>query len=265
MLTPPIEPRVPDRPDQARGRPHGALHITVATVVFNGRRDIARTIESVLGQDHAHVEYVIVDGGSSDGTQDVVRGFGAAIDLFVSEPDHGVYDAMNKAVDLASGEFILFMNCGDVFAGPTAISDLLAAATPGEEQALFGRWIRRGDPGGDRPCAPDLEHGSFNHQAVAYSRAIHRWHGHYAVVPGLTTADYLFFATLLGSRRAACRTVDATVAVIDVNGLSAGLQTFSQKQAIDYLCGRIGRSRLLLTLALHPAYHRLKRLLHWKR
>lgn len=265
MLPQPAEPRAPDRPDQAGSRPHGAPHITVATVVFNGRRDIARTIESVLGQDHDHVEYIIVDGSSSDGTQDVVRGFGAAIDRFVSEPDHGVYDAMNKAVELARGEFILFMNCGDVFAGPTAVSDLLTAATPGEEQALFGRWIRRGGPGGDQACAPALERGSFNHQAVAYSRTIHHWHGHYAVVPGLTTADYLFFATLLKARRAACRTVDATVAVIDVNGLSAGLQTFSQKQAIDYLCGRIGRSRLLLGLALHPAYHRLKRLLHWKR
>ncbi len=85
------------------------------------------------------------------------------------------------------------------------------------------------------------------------------------MVPGLSAADYLFFGTLLNNPRVHCRTVDTEVARIDVNGLSAGLQTFSQKQAIDYLCGNISRTRLLAMLALHPAYHRLKKLLAWRR
>lgn len=242
-----------------------AVRITVATVVFNGRRHIARTLDSVLAQDLDGIELVVVDGQSTDGTQAVVQGYGGAIHQFVSEPDRGVYDAMNKAVELARGEFILFMNCGDVFASPTALSELLAPARSGEEALLFGGWVRRGGPGGDQPCRAELGCGLFNHQALAYSRSIHRWHGPYAVVPGLTTADYLFFATLMRSRRVHCRVVDTPVAVIDVHGLSAGLQTFSQKQAVDYLCGNISRTRLLAMLALHPAYHRLKKLLPWRR
>lgn len=241
------------------------VHITVATVVFNGRQHIAKTLDSVLAQHNPSIELLVVDGQSTDGTQAVVQSYGSAVHQFVSEPDRGVYDAMNKAVELARGEFILFMNCGDVFAGPTAVSDLLALARSGEEALLFGSWVRRGGPGGDQACRPALDRGLFNHQALAYSRSIHRWHGPYAVVPGLTTADYLFFATLMRRRRVACRVVDTAVAVIDVNGLSAGLQTFSQKQAIDYLCGNISRTRLLAMLALHPAYHRLKKLLAWRR
>lgn len=244
----------------------GAMpRLTVATVVFNGRRDISRTIASVLSQDYPGIEYVVVDGDSTDGTQEVVRRYGASISGFLSEPDQGVYDAMNKALNIATGEFILFMNCGDEFVGPTAASALLAAASPDQEQALFGCWIRRGGSGSARACAPDLGRGSFNHQAVAYSRSIHHWAGGYAVVQGLTTADYLFFAPLLRSRRVVCRTVNATVAVIDVNGLSAGPQTFSQKQVIDYLFGRTSRAKLVALLALHPIYYRLKRLLRWMR
>lgn len=242
-----------------------APRVTVVTVVFDGAAEIDRTIASVRAQDCAGVELVVVDGGSRDGTPDAVRRHGAAVDRFVSEPDRGVYDAMNKGAALATGEFLLFMNCGDRFASPQALSALLAAAVPGEEQVLFGGWIRRGDPGGERRCAPDLARGRFNHQAVAYSRSIHRWHGPYAVVPGLTTADYLFFATLMASRRVPCRVVDATVASIDVHGASAGLQTYGQKLATDYLCGRIGRLRLAIGLIAHPLYFHAKRCLRWIR
>lgn len=235
--------------------------VSVVTVVFNGAGEIARTIDSVRGQTYPSIEYVIVDGNSSDGTQEIVQRYGAEVDHFISEPDRGVYDAMNKAVALARGEFILFMNCGDVFAGPDALSQLLRACKPGREQAMFGRWIRHEGDGARKLCEPSLDRGLFNHQAVAYSRSIHAWHGPYAVVPGLTTADYLFFATLMRSRRVACTTVNADVAVIDVHGLSAGVHTFSQKQTIDYLCGNTSRLKLLFALAVHPSYHYIKRYL----
>ena len=186
--------------------------ISVITVVYNGAQEIRRTIESVLTQDLPELEYIVVDGASIDGTAAVVQSFSQDIDCFISEPDRGVYDAMNKAVALARGEYLLFMNCGDVFTGPTAVSALLAQARHGEEAVLFGHWIRRGGPGGDQACRPDLARGVFNHQALAYSRSIHRWHGPYAVVPGLTTADYLFFATLMRTRRVASRVVRSVAA-----------------------------------------------------
>ena len=234
-----------------------AARVTVATVVLNGAAEIERTLESVLSQDCAALELVVVDGGSRDGTQDRVAAFGASVHHFVSEPDRGIYDGMNKATRIATGEFVLFMNSGDVFAAPDALSRLLAATVPAEEQMVFGGWLRR-ERRGARLCSPDLEAGAFNHQAVLYSRSLHRRFGEYAVAPGFSAADYLFFATLLASpvRRTV---VAATVAEIDVRGRSAGLQTLSQKVAIDFLLGRASRTRLLAVLALHPAYRLAKR------
>jgi glycosyltransferase involved in cell wall biosynthesis len=243
----------------AQARPRKPF-VTVVTVVFNGARDIASTIESVLAQDCDDKEYVIVDGGSVDGTLDIVAQYDNGIDLVVSEPDAGIYDAMNKAVARASGEFILFMNCGDTFASVDALSAAARAARRGSEQVIFGSWLRRDGGGHHVRCLPSLDKGLFNHQAILYSRSIHDWHGDYVDVRGLSTADYLFFATLLASGSVECKTVDVPIATIDVSGVSAGLQTFSQKHAVDYLCGRTSRLRLILVLAIHPLYSRVKQL-----
>lgn len=237
--------------------------ITVVTVVFNGAGEIGRTIESTLSQRYPNVEYIVIDGSSSDGTPQIVQRYADRIDVFVSEPDRGVYDAMNKAVSRASGEYLLFMNCGDVFAGPDALANAMALTSSGTQQVIFGGWVRAEADGRQRLCVPSLEAGLFNHQAIIYSRAIHRWHGDYVGVRGLTTADYLFFATLVASGAVECKTLAEPIATISVAGISAGLQTFSQKHAIDFLCGRSSRWKLASVFALHPAYFGIKRL--WRR
>ena len=235
--------------------------LSVVTVVRNGADRIARTVESVLAQDYPSIDYVVVDGASTDGTLEKLETgpWRGRIARVLSEPDRGIYDAMNKGLQLATGEFVLFMNCGDVFASATAVSAVMADVKSGGDQIVFARWARRVAGRADLICAPDLASGRFNHQAVVYSRSIHRWHGDYLSVPGLSTADYMFFATLLDSPDVAYRTSDALLAVIDVDGMSAGLQTFSQKYAADYLLGRTSRLRLAAVLLLHPVYWALKR------
>jgi len=241
--------------------PPSEAKITVVTVVFNGAGGIARTIESTLSQDHPQVQYIVIDGNSSDGTRDIVASYGSAIDVFVSEPDRGIYDAMNKAIELASGEFVLFMNCGDTFAGTGSLSAAARALVPGTPQVVFGAWQRKDAGGRLTLCCPSPAGGLFNHQSVLYSRALHNRFGSYVSARGFTTADYLFFMTLLASDSVTWRCIDETIAVIDVGGISAGLQTFSQKHAINYLFGRSSRLRLVLVLALHPPYFALKRVL----
>ena len=233
--------------------------LTVVTVVFNGAAEIARTIDSVLTQTYTGIEYIVIDGGSSDGTPEIVRAYGAAISSFVSEPDRGVYDAMNKGAALARGDYLLFMNCGDVFVAPQTVALVMPSATHEQREVLFGGWLRRQAEGRHQPCVPRLAEGIFNHQAVIYSRALHAAHGGYASVRGFTTADYLFFSSLLASGTVACKRVDVPIALIDVQGMSAGPQSLSQKLAIDFLHGRSGRLRLIAVLALHPLKVRLKR------
>lgn len=87
--------------------------LTVITVVYNGEALIENTIASVARCKSAEVEYVVVDGGSKDGTVSKVRQAGELVDNWISEPDHGIFDAMNKGIKLAKGKWLIFINAGD--------------------------------------------------------------------------------------------------------------------------------------------------------
>jgi glycosyltransferase involved in cell wall biosynthesis len=99
--------------------------ITVVTVVYNGAEFLEDTIKSVIEQTYDNVEYIIVDGGSTDGTVDIVRKYEHAIDYWVSEPDKGIYNAMNKGIDLGGGDWVNFMNAGDRFYKSNTIFDVV--------------------------------------------------------------------------------------------------------------------------------------------
>jgi glycosyltransferase involved in cell wall biosynthesis len=88
--------------------------VSIITVVFNGEREIERTLKSVISQKSKEIEYIIIDGGSSDDTLKVITHFNGKIDKFLSEPDNGIYDAMNKGIAIASGKYICFINAGDI-------------------------------------------------------------------------------------------------------------------------------------------------------
>jgi glycosyltransferase involved in cell wall biosynthesis len=89
--------------------------ISIITVVFNNKDQIGSTIESVISQTCASKEFIVIDGGSTDGTLEIIKHYEKSVDVMVSEPDHGIYDAMNKGLKCASGEYILFLNSGDRF------------------------------------------------------------------------------------------------------------------------------------------------------
>lgn len=88
--------------------------ISIGVVVYNGIAHIRNALDSIVGQPYKNIELVVVDGGSSDGTQDVLKEYAEHISVLVSEPDKGIYDAMNKACSLASGDWLLFLGCDDV-------------------------------------------------------------------------------------------------------------------------------------------------------
>ncbi|MCK5676917.1 MAG: glycosyltransferase [Flavobacteriaceae bacterium] len=98
--------------------------ISIVTVVFNGEEYLEKTIKSVINQSYDNVEYIIIDGSSTDGTLDIIKKYEDQIDYWVSEKDNGVYDGMNKGIDLASGKWINFMNAGDTFYDTQTIAEI---------------------------------------------------------------------------------------------------------------------------------------------
>ncbi|MPM46911.1 PGL/p-HBAD biosynthesis glycosyltransferase [bioreactor metagenome] len=111
--------------------------ISVITVVYNNVHVIEKTILSVLNQDYSNIEYLIIDGKSSDGTIEIIYKFLSHIHQFVSESDNGIYDAMNKGIDLASGDYIIFMNSGDVFYNNNVISNVFNTSK-NRNEVIFG-------------------------------------------------------------------------------------------------------------------------------
>jgi glycosyltransferase involved in cell wall biosynthesis len=89
--------------------------VTIITVVFNGEKYLEQTIQSVLQQTYSNIEYIIIDGSSTDNTLNIIQKYEAVIDYWISEPDQGIYDAMNKGIQLATGQIIGLLNSGDLY------------------------------------------------------------------------------------------------------------------------------------------------------
>lgn len=102
--------------------------LSVITIVYNNVRDIERTILSVVNQTYTNIEYVIVDGLSNDGTLQVIDKYKSKIAKFISEKDEGIYDAMNKGLALATGDYVIFMNSGDEFYDNETVAAVFASA-----------------------------------------------------------------------------------------------------------------------------------------
>jgi glycosyltransferase involved in cell wall biosynthesis len=122
--------------------------VSIVTVCRNAAAELETTIASVASQTYPAIEYIVIDGASTDGTAEVIRRASSDIDEWVSEPDAGIYDAMNKGARRATGEWILFMNAGDRFYSNDAIDDLLGARNTDADLLYGDHEVRY--PGGAR-------------------------------------------------------------------------------------------------------------------
>ncbi|MBJ2185250.1 glycosyltransferase family 2 protein [Paramuribaculum intestinale] len=114
--------------------------ISVVTVCYNAVDCIEQTMLSVLDQTYHDIEYIIIDGGSTDGTVDIIKKYADRLAYWISEPDKGIYDAMNKGIAVATGDYINFMNAGDTFRDQSSIYTYVDVIKP-ESEIIYGDVI----------------------------------------------------------------------------------------------------------------------------
>jgi glycosyltransferase involved in cell wall biosynthesis len=115
--------------------------ISIITVNLNNIKGLQSTIESVIAQTYADKEYIIIDGGSIDRSLDLIKKQSAKITYWVSEPDGGIYDAMNKGISLANGEWIIFMNSGDIFIDNQTLDNIFNNKTYDNVDVIYGNTL----------------------------------------------------------------------------------------------------------------------------
>ena len=154
--------------------------ISVVTVVRNAAAVIEPTMLSVLAQTYPHIEYIVVDGASTDDTFEIVKRHADDLDLIVSEPDTGIYDAMNKAARMATGSFIIYMNAGDRFLNDRAVEDFVRFMVGGAG-IYYSGWVVEYDWGHTKSSLPKplthLRRGMIvQHQSMLVSADYMRAH-----------------------------------------------------------------------------------------
>ena len=111
--------------------------ISVITVVYNDVTNIIETIKSVRNQTYKNIEYIIIDGDSNDGTKELIQNNHELIDIFKSEPDSGIYEAINKGIRLSTGDYVGFLHCGDLFSNKYVITKVAKAIQKERTDAFF--------------------------------------------------------------------------------------------------------------------------------
>lgn len=143
------------------------MTITIITPSFNSAGTIQHTIDSILGQSYTKVEYLIIDGGSTDGTPDIVASYGEQIQRFISEPDQGLYDAMNKGIDLATGEIVGILNSDDFYSDESVLEKVATAFQSGKVDSVYGD-LQYVDPVDTKKVIRDWKSGDYKASNFLY-------------------------------------------------------------------------------------------------
>lgn len=175
------------------------MKISIITVVFNGAKTLRSCIDSVLAQDYGNVEYIIVDGNSTDGTIEIIESYGDKIDKFVSERDKGIYDAMNKGIQLATGDVVGILNADDFYSSVNVISSVVVAMTESNADAAYGD-LQYVDAADHNVIKRNWKSGAYKpnaftngwmppHPTFFLRRALYEQHGNFRLDMG-SAADY---------------------------------------------------------------------------
>lgn len=168
--------------------------ISIITVCYNAVDTIDKTILSVITQTYQNIEYIIIDGASTDGTVDIIKKYDHKVTRWMSEPDEGIYDAMNKGIKLASGDYINFMNAGDTFHSTESVSEAVRMINE-DSIVVYGNTLLLYSFGQKLKVPDSLEEITqkmvFGHQATFVRTSYHK--AHLFDTTFRSSGDYKFF------------------------------------------------------------------------
>jgi glycosyltransferase involved in cell wall biosynthesis len=194
---------------------------SIITVCLNEEAAIRETCESIVSQKYQNFEWIVIDGASTDGTLKILNEYGGAIHHLVSEPDAGIYNAMNKGAAIASGDYLIFMNGGDRFAS----SDVLDAVAQCPDTDLIVGELEFADDGVVRTFPSQLNSGyllrnMLPHQATFFHRSIFERFGYFDESFKIA-GDYEFFVRIIKENKVSYHHIPKVLAVFLVGGMSS--------------------------------------------
>lgn len=218
--------------------------VSIISISYNNAEGLRRTIESVVEQDFQDYEYIVIDGGSTDSSKDIIKSYGDKISYWVSEPDRGVYHAMNKGIKVATGEYLHFLNSGDSYASKNVLSNVFSKTIDeplirtvqicdyGDKQV---RWTNLGSRD---VTLYDMYVNTMLHQATFIHRSLFDKYGLYDEQLKIVSDWKFFFQTILGGE--ATTFFDIESVLFEMNGISTNrshgeLHLKERKQVLDEL------------------------------
>ena len=213
--------------------------ISLITICYNAEKEIESTMISVLEQSFRDIEYIIVDGASKDGTMNKVRQILARYPnsnvQVTSEPDKGIYDAMNKGIKKASGEWVILMNSGDTFLDNNVLENVFSHNIPEDKTFLYSDAMCILADGKKFLGNCNFEKGQLLHQSIIYRRSLHDEHGYYIVTPKLIISDYLFFVRIPKDQ---VMKIDTVICLFEGGGVSQQFRSGEYALCADYIFHR---------------------------
>lgn len=230
------------------------MKLSIITINYNNASGLKKTMESVLSQTSCEFEYVVIDGNSTDGSIELIRRF----DLFhlhskkdrgerqftwISESDNGIYHAMNKGIKIAKGEYLQFLNSGDIFTSPDVTERMLSYLTSTTRESfganiLYGNMLKQlptrilRDRGfeGRMPTLLDFYTGTLNHSPAYIRRSLFDTYGLYDETLRIVS-DWKWYLQVLVMNNVQVDYIDIDVSIFDMNGISnANLELEKQER-----------------------------------
>ncbi len=218
--------------------------LSIITINYNNASGLRKTIESVISQTSHDYEYLVIDGGSTDGSMDVIKEFSNNITYWVSVPDNGIYNAMNKGIKAAKGEYCQFLNSGDILAS-LGVTEKMLICMPNDGIVLGnmlkklpnGKIHRDKGPGFQKPTFLTFYRGTINHSAAYIKRSLFYKYGMYDENLHIVS-DWKWYLFVVGLNNESVSYINTDLTLFEMSGISNSnleLDKLERQKVLDEL------------------------------